>query len=177
MIIKNLKILTLPFCILIFEFSICTAAGIEISPARFDLSLNREEKLTSQINVANPTPDVQIFEIYADDFAEQFVFNPQSFTLESGARKTVEMIISPPAFRLTDSRIFSTTISVLARPLAESRFTANTGVKIPITMVFESSIQQATPLLYQIVGLVITLALVVYLSCFRHSGSLTAKSD
>src|SRR3989338_10080047 len=69
-----------------------SAAGISVSPAKLDLIVSGFQA-SAQIVVANPTRDVQVFEIYADDFAENFIFNPASFTLESGERKVVLVTI------------------------------------------------------------------------------------
>ena len=115
-----------------------SAAGIEVSPARLDLKVD-SEATTAQITVANPTADVQVFEIYADDFSEMFEFNPASFTLESGARKSVQITIFPSRrWGGNEGGVLATTISVLATPLASSRVTAATGVKIPITIATEN---------------------------------------
>ncbi|MBI2607966.1 MAG: hypothetical protein HYW51_04030 [Candidatus Doudnabacteria bacterium] len=111
--------------------SMVSAAGIDISPAKIDLETHKDQTAEQVITVANPTADVQVFEVYADDFKNLFTFTPASFTLEAGERKTVTLSFDGKS---TDSALLSTNISVLATPLADARFNANTGVKIPTTV-------------------------------------------
>lgn len=111
--------------------ALASAAGIDVSPATIDLAVNKDETAEETIVVANPTADVQIFEIYADDFKNLFTFAPASFTLEAGERISVRLSFDP---KPTNSALLSTNISVLATPLADSKFNANTGVKIPTTV-------------------------------------------
>lgn len=150
-----------------FHIPPALAAGIEVSPANFDIKLESGKSFTGQLTVANPTADVQIFEISADEFAEIFEFKPASFTLESGERKTVHIGVSAPNSRLSESRLFSTNISVLASPLADSRFQANTGVKIPINITTAEQTQNEIP--YPVIaGALAGIAAVIYISFFRH---------
>ncbi len=143
-----------------------SAAGIEASPAKFELSINSEKPLTEQITIANPTADVQVFEIYADDFPDIFKFNLASFTLESGARKTVQMTIIPQGAKLSDSQTMATTISILGTPLAETRFQASTGVKIPIRVTLANLPGKKTP--YLQIGLVLLAFVMVALVSARR---------
>ena len=118
---------------LIWLFPIQTlGSGIEVAPSK--LNLNILEKDTSAIlTISNPTADVQLFEVFPDDFESNIIIDPSSFLLESGAQKKV--IVS---WKIQDNeeKILKTNISVVAKPLADSKFQFNSGVKIPITISF-----------------------------------------
>jgi hypothetical protein len=115
--------------ILIFLPLAALASGIEVKPAKLELSAGPGQTATAKITVGNPTADVQIFEVYADDFADSIKLNPQSFTLEAGDSKTVEV-----SARGAGPGIFKTEISVVGKPLSDARLVAGTGVKIPLTV-------------------------------------------
>ena len=68
---------------------IAMAGGLEVSPATLELRAISETPVSSTLHVVNPTSDVQLFEVSADDFADSLKINPTSFTLESGARRDV----------------------------------------------------------------------------------------
>ena len=105
------------------------AAGVQVSPDKLEFTTNSQQ--SKEMVVANPTADVQIFEIYPDDFERAISIKPESFTLEAGGRKKVE--VSVDASRLSASLI-TTNLSILARPLADSKLKVNTGIKIPLTV-------------------------------------------
>lgn len=157
---------TLLGCFTILAFSLLStlpveAAGLEISPAKIELTANLDKSAEAAITVANPTADVQIFEVYPDDFVDQFKISPSSFTLEAGGRKSVAVSFNPSK----NNQKLSTTISVVARPLAESRFEANSGVKVPITITIEKTAM--SPLLKIIIAgaavlFIILLAIILY---------------
>lgn len=109
------------------------AGGIEVRPSKIDLNISASSPVSSDMTIINPTADVQIFEVYADDFQEIITLYPSSFTLEAGASQNVLVTVQPKDF-LNTSRILNTQLSVVSSPLANSRFQANTGIKIPITV-------------------------------------------
>lgn len=111
------------------------AAGIEVSPAQIEFSF--PEKMTEktvQITVANPTADVQVFEVYADDFTQSFTIQPASFTLESGARKTLAITLKKSQLPSQANLGLAGTISIVGQPLAEGRVNVGTGIKLPFTV-------------------------------------------
>lgn len=99
------------------------AAGIQVSPSKLQI----QETKSAQLVVANPTGNVLLFEIYPDEFKENIKINPESFTLEAGARKTITV----ENIKKTTGTLV-TNISVVSRALADSELQANTGVKIPL---------------------------------------------
>ncbi len=117
--------------LLIIRANFAYAAGIEVSPAKLDIDA---KKTSVELIVANPTADVQIFQVYADDFEDQIKLSPQSFTLESGARKVVVVTIAASFANLKQDGVFATNISIIGKPLAEGTFSVATGVKVPITV-------------------------------------------
>lgn len=109
--------------------TISFAAGIQVSPSRLEIAVPPGKTIQKDLVVANPTADVQLFSVYADDFDQYIKPQPASFTLEAGGRKNVSLTLQSP-----DSGTISTTISVVGRPMVDARLQANTGVKIPITI-------------------------------------------
>jgi P pilus assembly chaperone PapD len=105
-------------------------AGIQVSPSKLKLEIAADNPAAAELAIGNPTADVQLFEVYPDDFAGIISANPSSFTLEAGAAQTVRITVFPG--KLKGEETLATNISVLAKPLADSRFQANSGVKIPI---------------------------------------------
>ncbi len=130
---KNSLILIL---ILILFPVLSQAAGIQVSPSRIDFVLETNKSMSKELIVANPTADVQIFEVYPDEFSEIIKANPASFTLEAGGRKIVTVTAYPVIIENT-SQILKTNLSVVGKPLIETRLQANTGVKIPLSIVIE----------------------------------------
>lgn len=110
------------------------ASGIKVSPSRIDIITEINKPMSGELIVVNPTADVQIFEIYPDEFPEIIKANPASFTLEAGAKKTVAVTAYPAAAENV-SRVLRTDLSVVGKPLIKTRLQTNTGVKIPITVV------------------------------------------
>jgi P pilus assembly chaperone PapD len=107
------------------------AAGIQVSPSHLDIKLAKKST-SAEIVVANPTSDVQIFDVYADDFSDQIKANPSSFTLEAGSRKAVAINVAASGLQ-RDSTV-TTFLSVVGSPLADSHIQARTGVKIPVSI-------------------------------------------
>lgn len=112
---------------------VASAGGLEVTPSKLTLQAAQGDKLFSEITVGNPTSDVQIFEVYADNFSDQIQIDPASFILEAKSRKTLTVRFL--GFR---SGVFATNLSVLAKPLLDSRFSANAGVKIPVSATISS---------------------------------------
>ncbi len=137
------------------------AAGIQVSPTKLDVSLKPNTTLDESLTVANPTADVQIFEVYADDFKQNLQFSPASFTLESGGQKTVQLKIL--GFGFNNNQTLVTTVSVVGKPLAEGAgVKVGTGVKIPTTVRFSENAK--APLSQnKIIGLILALIAILLL--------------
>ena len=117
--------------IVLFFPLVVQAAGIQVTPERLEFEIAASKSQTKEITVANPTADVQLFEVYPDDFESIINVNPKSFTLEAGGQKEVSVTIKPDSL---SAGVLSTNLSIVGKPLAESRVQVNTGVKIPVTV-------------------------------------------
>ena len=130
------KILILILVFILFP-ALSQAAGIQISPSKMDFMVEiGGEPVFKELVVVNPTADVQVFEVYPDEFSEIIKANPASFTLEAGARKIVIVKIDPAKIE-GPSKILRTNFSILGKPLIETRLQTNTGVKIPLSVAIE----------------------------------------
>ena len=123
--------------------SLTFAAGLQISPAKLDFKLNAQSTTEQALVVVNPTNDVQVFEVYPDDFIEAIQAAPASFTLEAGARKNVK--ISIDGSKLKKDQRLVTSISIVGKPLADNKFSVGTGAKIPVTVSVPAPANPAIP--------------------------------
>lgn len=119
--------------ILIVPF-FASAAGVQISPSRLEFNITGDKPVSKEIAVANPTADVQLYEIYADDFTGSITAFPKSFTLESGGRKTIGITINPAGLKSINGQLLSTNLSIVGKPLADAGISVGTGVKLPLTI-------------------------------------------
>lgn len=109
------------------------AAGVSVVPGEITLRVDTRSERTTRLMVGNPSKDVMLFEVYADEFERAIEATPKSFTLESGREQEVVLAISLP-----EEGLFKTNISVVGRPLASSAFAATSGVKVPLTITVEN---------------------------------------
>jgi len=109
------------------------ASGVKVNPPKLDITTRLNESAVREITVANPTSDVQLFKVYPDDFADFIRVTPSSFTLEAGAEKNVTIEIETRSDQ-NSSATLSTNLSVVAKPLAETQFAMNAGLKIPLSI-------------------------------------------
>ena len=137
------KLIILITLTLLIPFPMVIAAGLQVSPAKLDFTVNNKSQTSQTITVVNPTTDVQVFEVYADDFANVIKAQPESFTLESGTRKTVK--ISVDGQNLKTNQSLATNLSVVGKPLADNKFSVGAGAKIPITITPAASAKPKTP--------------------------------
>ncbi len=103
------------------------AASLKVSPAEINIVMVVGETGQAQLTVENPANDVAIYEVYADDFSDWIIISPASFILESQAKK--EVLVQ---FESDEQGVFSTDISVVAKPMTDSKITTNSGIKIPL---------------------------------------------
>ena len=120
------KILLLTSLYLI-QTGTASASGLSVSPARLDFELSGNTNVAKNIVVANPTADVMIFEVYADEFQDTIIVNPESFTLESGGRK--EVSVSIDSEKLKQAQTIATSLSVVGKPLAQNKVNIGGGGK------------------------------------------------
>lgn len=147
------------FLFLLFPHSVI-AAGVEASPSKLELRTSGSN-VKAELSVRNPSADVQLFEVYPDEFGEDIKILPESFVLEAGSSKAVA--ISYVA-KNGKEKIIKTNISVVARPLSESRFQFNSGIKIPITIIVDVKAQLIPWWIYAIaIALIILGALFIYI--------------
>lgn len=124
-----MKTLILSIICLILLPAAALAGGLQVNPEKLNFELDAATAQTRKLVIINPAADVQLFEVYADEEAPGLTINPASFTLEAGARKDVA--VNADAGKLKPG-VSLFTLSVLARPLSDSRVAVNAGAKIPV---------------------------------------------
>jgi hypothetical protein len=117
----SVSILVLPLC--------ARAVGVSASPSELELSGAKREEITAELLVGNPSTAVSVFEVYPEEFESAIVVVPSSFILEGGDQRKVHV-----RARLKEIGVFRTYVSIRAKPLAESAFSAASGIKIPIRL-------------------------------------------
>lgn len=103
------------------------AVSIKVNPSEIKIEAGVDNLTEKEIIIENPGKNVDLFEVYADDFSDWIKINPESFILEGGNSQKVILEI-----KNKETGVFSTTMSVVAKPLSEREFKANAGVKIPL---------------------------------------------
>ncbi|MEK7496887.1 MAG: hypothetical protein AAB657_03210 [Patescibacteria group bacterium] len=107
------------------------AAGIEVTPSKLKVELGASGG-QYQFQIKNPSRQVQVFEVYPDDFTDIISVSPESFTLEAGASRSIVLDIKPKG----EARALQTNLSVVAKNLVGQNFPAQAGLKIPLNISF-----------------------------------------
>lgn len=121
------KILLLTITIFLLTTAIAQAVGISVAPSKLKIESIAHQVSTSYLAIKNPSSKVAIYDVYSDDLESWISVESSSFILEAGETKKVAISIRPP-----QPGVFSTNISIVAKPLSTREFQANSGVKIPL---------------------------------------------
>ena len=131
------------------------AVGISVSPSSVDLlSPNVFEK---SISVKNISQEPIIIRVYADDFSNNLLIEPNEFELWPDQVSPVKITTD---FENFSPGVQKTHISVLSKALDKRSFNAISGIKIPLTIyISESYFIWSGPLIFLLVffGLLIKL--------------------
>lgn len=149
----KLKITIFIIFFFIYSFKLSFASGILVSPEKLTINTNINSIKKQIITIANPTSDIQLFEIYPDEFSENIKLLPSSFTLEAGARKTVEATFFSNN-KQKSGFVINTNISIITRPLTDNKLNVSAGIKIPTTVSFTLQNQQKNFKLHYLIFLV-----------------------
>lgn len=106
------------------------AIGLAVSPSSLELEGTPGETVEMTLTVENDSDEVAYFETYPDAFEPIFEVSPESFTLEAKESRT--LIVRAQA---EQNGSFSTELSVVARPLADSAYQAAGGIKVPLRFI------------------------------------------
>lgn len=117
--------------ILLLSPALAHSGGLQVSPVKLEFKLALDQTQSQTLVVINPTADVQLFEIYLDEVQPGLKLAPESFTLEAGARRDVTVTADGGKF---ESDLTLATLSLVSRPLSDSRVNVGAGAKIPITI-------------------------------------------
>lgn len=124
---RKLLLILLILAICFFSIDFALAVAVKVRPAQMQMEARPGILAKKEITVENPGNNVALFEVYADDFSERIKLRPESFTLQPGEQQKVVLEV-----KSQETGIFSTMVSVLAKPLSGRKFRANSGVKIPL---------------------------------------------
>lgn len=137
------------------------AAGIEVSPARLEMSVG-SKSVISRIQVKNPTSDVQLYEASLDTDDSSIGIRPKSFTIQAGGSQEVQLSVQPK-----QSTEFSGEVQIVGRPLAATSNEIGSGVKLPLVIHYgANSARYQKTFFWGLFG--ITLLLVGLMVWFNH---------
>lgn len=103
------------------------AAALKVRPAELNIEIPYGNLAREELMIENPGNNVALFEVYPDNFSDWIKVKPESFTLEQGEKQKVILEVENK-----EAGVFSTMISVVAKPLSGRKFQANSGIKIPL---------------------------------------------
>ncbi|MBI2623145.1 MAG: hypothetical protein HYW65_01035 [Candidatus Liptonbacteria bacterium] len=103
------------------------AIGITVLPSELNVKTPRGTEAVARLTIQNPSREVAVFEVYPDDLDSLITPIPSRFTLESAESRTIEI-----KFAAKREGVYTTNLSVLARPLTDPLLGIGSGVKIPI---------------------------------------------
>ncbi len=127
---KMKKIFLISIISLLFITDFVQAAAIKVFPSEVKIKTESGVLARGEITVENPTEDITLYEVYADDFSDWILSKPESFLLKGQEKQKVVLEI-----KNKDKGIFLTNISVVAKPLSERKFKIDSGVKIPLEII------------------------------------------
>ncbi len=141
-----------------------SAVGVSASPSRLMVEAIINLPTTAELTIKNPSDKVGIYDVYIDDFSSWIIPSTSSFTLEAGETKKVALTVKPQ-----NTGVFSTNISIVAKPLSEREFQANSGVKVPLEIKVTETIKKnswlaPTNILYLVdllLGIILIITLVM----------------
>ena len=147
----NIKKIIFPFLAISYFLLATTptalAVGVGVTPAQLHIDAHAGQESVARIKVTNPSKDVTLFEVYPDDLEAVVSVSPASFTLESKEEKYVDVKVTSP-----EAGQFLTTLSVVGRLMADSKFQAGSGVKIPVTITVDDASTYGMANVLQILG-------------------------
>lgn len=125
--IKSFICLVVLFWLLSVDFAL--AVALKAQPSEFILEAPLGESLIQELIVENPDENVALYEVFPDNFSDWIKAKPASFVLEAGQSKKVAVEI-----QTKEKGLFSTNLSVVAKPLSDNIIKANSGIKIPLSV-------------------------------------------
>lgn len=128
------KIIILALIVFLLAANSVQAIAVKIQPSEIEIETKPDILIQEEIIIENPDNNVALYEVYVDNFSDWIKIKPESFTLESGGLQKIILKI-----KNKETGIFSTMISVVARPLSERKFKAGSGVKIPLKIKISKS--------------------------------------
>ena len=146
-----MRLILASICLAFFLPSHAGATGLAVSPSSLTIKTGPGGTNSADFTVSNPDNQIQVFEIYADDFQNLVRINPPVFTLSPGGIKKVSVEIAGQSPGRTGSR--RTTISVVGHPLAGKGTQIAAGGKISLTIT-DASAGTKIPAQNLLVGLV-----------------------
>ncbi len=149
------------FLLIAFAFTYkAQAIGLSITPASLSITTQENEPASAAMQVANPSREVAMFEVYPEDFDGLIVPIPSRFTLQSGESRTVFIKVIPK-----QEGLYSTNLSLVARPLIDPILGIGSGVKLPIRVEITKSTSRnnLTGILVQNFGIPLLIPLLVVL--------------
>lgn len=105
------------------------AIGLAVTPSQLNLESMPGESVEASVTVKNASNEVAYFEAFPDAFNSMIDVSPKSFTLEADEARTLTVRVENKV-----SGQFQTELSIVARPLGNTVYSAAGGIKIPLSL-------------------------------------------
>jgi len=105
------------------------AIGLAVTPSQLNIESVPGESVEASVTVKNASDEVAYFEAFPDAFDSMIDISPRSFTLEAEEARTLTVRVENEV-----SGQFQTELSIVARPLGGTVYSAAGGVKIPLSL-------------------------------------------
>ncbi|MBU1038916.1 hypothetical protein KKC17_01625 [Patescibacteria group bacterium] len=105
------------------------AMGLGVSPTSLTIATNHQGLAKTELVISNPSAEVGLFTIAADEYADWFVFQPAELRLDPKSQQRVNLIIKPNKVGR-----YASNLSILAYPLDNRSFNAASGIKVPFNL-------------------------------------------
>ncbi|MFA6215821.1 MAG: hypothetical protein WC768_04610 [Patescibacteria group bacterium] len=105
------------------------AIGIGVKPNELSFKALVNFSTETEVLIFNVSSEPALYQVYPDGLNSEIKISPADFRLDPDGSQLIKVIVNPKR-----PGIFSTNLSVVARPLASGGLAAATGVKIPLTL-------------------------------------------
>ncbi|MDX9893399.1 MAG: hypothetical protein RB292_03200 [Patescibacteria group bacterium] len=105
------------------------AVGLGVKPKKLEVQARSWQTVQTEFLVMNVSQEPGLYQVYADGLENKINFEPTEFKLEPGSSQVVKLTVKSIA-----AGIYSTNISVVARPLGSGGLISASGVKLPLVL-------------------------------------------
>lgn len=111
------------------SFQTAQAIGVGVTPARIELTADKQESITSSLTVFNTSDTTAIITLEADEFRDRITLEPHLVELAPQKHREVKVVVKPKK-----STVLSTHLSVRAEAKDANQYEPSSGIKVPLVV-------------------------------------------